>query len=211
MKQWQGWRKIKFESEIDHDFPAQIASIPGGTNIYNCIQCGTCSGMCPLSPYMDYTPRQIVAMIRAGFKGEVLNSYTTWLCASCYSCTVECPKEIKLTDIMYAAKRLAIREGVYPKRFPIPILANEFFKSVANNGRCSETWILLNLFLKTNPLKLLGQAKLGWRLLKTGRMSIKKESIERKAELKNIMKALGKETMIKGKAELAVTTGEGNQ
>lgn len=209
MNKWHGWRKIKYESDIDHDFPAQIASLPGGANIFNCIQCGTCSGMCPISPYMDYTPRQIVAMIRAGFKAEVLNSYTTWLCASCYSCTVECPRDIRLTDIMYAAKRLAIREGVYPKRFPIPVLANEFFRSVESNGRSSETWILVKLFLKTSPLKLLGQAKLGWRLLTAGRMSLKKESIKRKAELKNIMKALEKETMIKGKADLIRVAEEG--
>ena len=155
MDTWQGWRKIQYESELDPRFPYQIASIPDGEKLFSCIQCGTCSGMCPLSQYMDYTPRQIVAMIRAGMKGAVLSSYTTWLCASCYSCTVECPKEIKITDIMYAAKRLAIRDGVFPKRFPIPVLASEFFNSVEKYGRSSETWLLLRLYLKTNPFNML--------------------------------------------------------
>lgn len=196
------WERIRFESELDPYFSKEISSIPGGEKLFGCIQCGTCSGMCPLSQYMDYTPRQIIALIRGGFKKDVLSSYTTWLCASCYSCTVECPKEIKLTDIMYAAKRLAIREGVYPKRFPIPILANEFFKNVENSGRNSEGRLILRLLLKTNPLKLFDQVGLGWRLLKTGRFSLKKESITHKRELKNILKVLEKEHMVKSKEEL---------
>ena len=48
-------------------------------------------------------PRQIIAMIRAGLRAEVLSSYTTWLCASCYACTVARPRQIRITDIMYAA------------------------------------------------------------------------------------------------------------
>jgi len=202
MAKWQGWRKIKFESDLDPYFSAEIASIPGGDKLFSCIQCGTCSGMCPLSLYMDYTPRQIVAMIRAGFKGEVLSSYTTWLCASCYSCLVECPKEIKITDIMYAAKRLAIRHKVYPSRFPIPVLAEEFFRAVEKYGRSSESWLLMRLYLRTNPFAMLKQASLGMRLWMKGRLSLKRESIKRKDELHNILKVLEKEHMVKRKESL---------
>jgi heterodisulfide reductase subunit C len=202
MDMWRGWRKMRYESELDPHFVNEIASIPEGNKLFSCIQCGTCSGMCPLSQYMDYSPRQIIAMIRAGFRGEVLSSYTTWLCASCYSCTVECPKEIKLTDIMYAAKRLAIRAGAYPKRFPIPILAGEFFDIVERSGRNSEGLLLLRLYLKTNPLKLFKQAGLGLRLLRHGRFSLRRESVRQQDELRTILKALEGERMVKLKDEL---------
>jgi len=202
MEKWQGWRKIRYESELDPAFASEIASIPGGEQLYSCIQCGTCSGMCPMTPYMDYTPRQIIAMIRAGFKGDVLSSYTTWLCASCYSCAVECPKEIKITDLMYAAKRLAIRGKIYPKRFPIPVLASEFFKNVENSGRNSEGRLILKLFLKTKPFKLFNQASLGLKLLLRGRFSMKKESIKQTGELRKILKTLEKVHMVKDKDEL---------
>jgi len=197
MQKWEGWRKVvQYESELDPHFAQEISSIPGGDRLFSCIQCGTCSGMCPLSHHMDYTPRQIIAMIRAGFKGEVLSSYTTWLCASCYSCTVECPREIKITDIMYAAKRIAVRRKIYPKRFPTPVLAGEFFSLVENNGRNSETWLLMRLFFKTNPFKMFKQARLGWQLWRHGRLSLKKESIERTDQLKAILKTIEKEHMI---------------
>ena len=35
-------------------------------------------------------------------------SRTIWLCASCYACTTRCPAGIKITDIIYALKRLAM-------------------------------------------------------------------------------------------------------
>ena len=195
-KDWRGWRKINYEVDLDPNFAGEIASIPGGDRMYGCIQCGTCSGMCPLSPYMDYTPRRIMAMIRAGFKGEVMTSYTTWLCASCYSCTVECPREIPITDIMYAVKRIAIRTGAYPRRFPTPVLAEEFFKSVEHHGRSSEGRLLMRFFMRTNPLKMLKQAGLGWKLFRRGRMSLKQERVKRSSELQQIMHALEHEHMM---------------
>lgn len=197
MKDWQGWRKVSYESHLDHHFADEIASIPGGDKLFSCIQCGTCSGMCPLSSYMDYTPRQIVAMIRAGFRGEVLSSYTTWLCASCYACTVECPQEIRITDIMYAAKRLAIRDGVYPKRFPTPVLASEFFRSVERNGRSSEGRLLMRVFMRTNPFSALKSAGLGLGLFRRGRISPRQEKIKHTDELRRMLQAIDKEPTVR--------------
>ena len=151
MGNWQVRRRIKYEAELDPGFAREIAATPGGEKLFSCIQCGTCSGTCPVSIYMDQTPRKIVAMTREGFKDEVLHSFTIWLCASCYACTVECPKQIKITDLMYALKQKAIKERVYPKRFPIPVLAREFFSVVLRRGRNTESWLLVRLFLKTNP------------------------------------------------------------
>jgi heterodisulfide reductase subunit C2 len=197
MPELHGWRKIKYEAELDPGFADEIASIPGGETLFHCIQCGTCSGMCPLSSYMDFTPRRIIAMIRAGFRNEVLSSYTSWLCASCYSCTVECPKNIKITDIMYATKRLAIREGVAPKRFPISILAREFFNQVRSKGRSSEGRLIIRLFLKSNPLKAIKQAGLGMRLWSKGRIGLGIESIERRKELNKLLDAIEPERMVR--------------
>jgi heterodisulfide reductase subunit C len=151
---------------------------------------------------MDYTPRKVVAMIRAGFKREVLSSTTPWVCSSCYSCTVDCPKEIKITDIMYATKRLGIREGIYPKAFLTPVFAREFFDIVKKNGRNHEGSLLLRIYLKTNPFLLFKQMALGIRLWLKGRISPKKETIERRDEFAKILQFLSAETMIKRREEL---------
>jgi len=183
-------RRIKYQAELDGNFAKEIASTPGCDNLFSCIQCGKCSGTCPLSIYMDYTPRRVIAMTRAGFKEEVLQSQTIWLCASCYSCTVECPKEIKITDVMYALKQRAIRDKVYPKRFPTPILAREFFSSIWKYGRNTESWLIVRMYLKSNPFKMIAQSLLGFNLWRTGRMGLKPESIKDRTGLQRLLEAV---------------------
>jgi heterodisulfide reductase subunit C len=186
----QSWPRFRYESELDLRFPEEIASMPGGKALFSCIQCGTCSGTCPLAVYMDYSPRKIIAMTRAGFKDEVLNSFTIWLCASCYACAVECPRQIKITDFMAELKQRAISEKIPPKRFPAAVLAREFFDMVQRRGRNSEGRLLLRLYFKTNPLRMLRQVGLGLRLLATGRFHLRAESIRHKRDLRKILAAV---------------------
>ena len=181
---------IKYEADRDPEFARWVSTVIGGEKIRQCIQCGLCSATCPMSLYMDYTPRRLFHLAREGFKQEVLSSFTIWLCASCYACTVECPKQIKGTDVMYALKRRAIQEGIYPKRFAIPVLAREFFKIVRSKGRVSESWLVINLFLRTNVFKFFGMIRLGMGLLRTGRFSLKMEKMKNKQSLQALLDAV---------------------
>jgi quinone-modifying oxidoreductase subunit QmoC len=180
-------RRIKFESELDLNFGERVADKAYGQKLLSCIQCGTCSATCPLAHYMDYTPRKIIAMTREGFKEEVLNSLTIWLCASCYSCYVQCPRQIHITDVMYTLKREAIQLGFHPKRLPIPILAQEFFKRVLKDGRNTESWLLVSLYLRTNPLIMFKEAILGLKLFLRGRLTIGRERVKRRDQLHSIL------------------------
>lgn len=176
-------RTVKYEAERVRGFGCEMMEVPGCGALVRCIQCGTCSGTCPLSVYMEHTPRQIIALVRADFKDEVLRSNSVWLCASCYACTVECPREIPITDLMYALKRRAIDEGLYPRRFPIPILAREFTHMVRTKGRVTETLLVMRLFLKANWRAVLTSWRQGIGLIRTGRFVLRQERIERRAEL----------------------------
>lgn len=183
-------RTIKYEADRVKGFGEEVMKVPGCEQLKDCIQCGTCSGVCPLSIYMDYTPRQVMALTRADFKNEVLRSHTIWLCASCYACTVECPRQIRITDIMYELKQRAIKEHVYPKHFPIPVLAQAFTKMAHDHGRISESRLVMNLYRKTNPLAMLGMAGLGLGLLRTGRFSLKQDQIEGRKQLAKMMETV---------------------
>lgn len=185
-------REIRFESDRDPGFADEIRSMPGCELMDRCIQCATCSGICPMSEMMQHTPRRIIELTRNGFKTDVLTSNTIWLCTSCYQCQVECPKEIGITDIMYALKTKAIESGAYEKRFPIPVLANEFFSMVKKNGRVSESRLVQKLFLKTKPAKLLAMRKLGIGLIKTGRFSMKEERMRHPEKLQRALANLEK-------------------
>jgi heterodisulfide reductase subunit C len=147
-------------------------------------------GCLPLSIYMDHSPRQVMALTRADFKNEVLSSHTIWLCASCYACTAECPREIRITDILYELKQRAIAEGFYPKHFPIPVLASEFSEMVRKNGRITEMLLVMKLFLKTNPFAAMSNWRLGIDLLKTGRFSLATEKIRQRQDLARMLDAV---------------------
>jgi len=184
-------RKVAFEEDLDPGFLDEIEQASGSREIESCIQCGTCSGSCPMSVYMDVQPRKIMAMVKNGFRDEALRSFTIWLCPSCYTCQVRCPSRIKITDVMYALKRKAIREKVYPARFAIPVLDREMTRLIAAHGRSSELWLLLRLYLKSRrPWAMLKMAPLGLKLMKTGRMSFRRESIKNKAQLRSLVKAV---------------------
>lgn len=183
--------KVKFEEELDPTFLDEVKEKSFSDEISRCIQCGTCSSSCPMVTYMDYPPRKIIAMVKHGFKDEVLRSFTPWLCASCYSCQVRCPSNIKITDVMYTLKRKALEANVYPAKFPIPALAQEMHKIIAKNGRNSELWLVLNMYLRLkNPLGPLKMASTGLNLMKTGRMSLKKEKIKNKKQFHSLLKAV---------------------
>lgn len=62
---------------------------------------------------MDHTPRAIFAMMRAGMRDEVLKSNTPWMCVSCYFCTVRCPQDIHITDVMYTLKNMSLEAKLY--------------------------------------------------------------------------------------------------
>jgi heterodisulfide reductase subunit C len=176
-------RTMKYQREANPDWADSVRQLPGCERVFSCIQCGTCSGTCPLSIYMDFTPRKIIALVREGFRNDALACQTIWLCASCYSCAVHCPQQIHITDVMYSLKREAIKDNLYPRRFPIPVLAREFYDMVRRRGRTSEFWLVLKLALKSNPLMLLKLARSGWGLLRTGRISLRSERIARIEEL----------------------------
>lgn len=176
-------RTIKYEAERVRGFAQEIMRVPGCEDLVRCIQCGTCSGTCPLSVYMEHSPRQIIALVRADFKDEVLRTNSIWLCASCYACTVECPREIRITDIMYALKQRAIQEHAFPRRFPVPVLAKEFMQMVRRKGRITETLLVMRLFAKANWRAVLSAWRQGLGLLRTGRFVIRHERIEHRREL----------------------------
>jgi heterodisulfide reductase subunit C len=179
---------IVIEQEMQLGFLDEIYSIPAGEKIKDCIQCGTCTGSCPVSFVMDHAPRKLWAMIRAGMRNEVLSSNTIWLCASCYSCTVRCPQEIRITDVMYALKQLSIKDKKFASDVTAPEFAKSFVAIINRYGRNHEPELLTRYFLKTNPFGMLKNAMLGLKLIQHGRFPFLPEWIKGIKQLQKIIK-----------------------
>ena len=157
----------------------------GSKEILTCIQCGTCSASCPFSQFMDYSPREIIRMIQVGLDDEVLNSYTIWLCASCFSCAVRCPRGINITDIMQRLKYITIKEGKQNSNILFDKISMDIIKKY---GIFSEFLAALKYTLKTKSFQHL---PFGLRLLEHGKLKILPEKVKNTKEIKEIFEKLG--------------------
>ena len=180
-------KEVCYEATLDLDFLDEIYSLPGGKEVKRCIQCGTCSGSCPQACQMDHAPRKIFSLIRAGFRDEVLRSNTVWLCSSCYSCAVRCPKEIKITDVMYALKRLAIKEGKAKRGRKATILSKNFVGLVNKYGRNHETELMTRYILMADPFNAFSFIPQGMKLLINRRLPVLPHKIKNLDQLRKIM------------------------
>ena len=117
-------------------------NIEGADRLSLCMQCGMCSGSCPLGSAMDHGPRKLFMMIRAGMKEAVLKSDTIWNCTQCYNCTVRCPRKIPVTAILQGLADTAAQEGYAPER-PTARFAKAFWISVKRFGRTDERLVTM--------------------------------------------------------------------
>ncbi len=168
----------KREAILRESFLEQTKVIPGGEKIKACLQCATCSGSCPLSYTMDITPRELIALFRAGEIETILKSRTIWLCASCYTCQSRCPAGIKVTDIIYALKRTAMERKDLTKKYPVNKLSQSFIKGIYKIGRLNEARLLSKYFIKTGFWKAFSFIPLGFTMLKKHRLSFKTAKIK---------------------------------
>jgi quinone-modifying oxidoreductase subunit QmoC len=120
-------------------------NVDGGDKIALCMQCGMCSGSCPIGTSMDNGPRKLFMMIRAGMKEAVLTSDTMWNCTQCYNCVVRCPRSIPVTGILQDLATVAVREG-YAHTQSTARFAKAFWWSTAKFGRTDERLVTARFY-----------------------------------------------------------------
>ena len=98
---------ITYENE---EFLASISEMSGQA-ITLCDQCGICSGSCPMIAEMDVTPSEMMRMVQLG-QSEVLETKAMWFCASCFTCTVRCPRGLDLSRVAEALRQMTLRRGI---------------------------------------------------------------------------------------------------
>jgi quinone-modifying oxidoreductase subunit QmoC len=151
-------------------------NVEEGEWVKMCMQCGVCSGSCPLGPYWEHPPQEIFMMIRANKREEVLNSSSMWMCTSCYNCIVRCPRELPITHIMHGLAHYAKRLGLAPKEQPTYRFAEKFWDNLAKKGRVNELKLGVSLYYLdgfVEGTKVAFKMKMiGYNMLRTKRMNM---------------------------------------
>ncbi len=132
--------------------------------VATCIQCGTCSASCPNADFMDMTPRRMWRAVLTDRVETVFFSQTFMLCASCFLCTLRCPRGLALTHAMAGLKQVAF--GLDLDRFRrATLFYRAFMDNIRQYGRVREMEMMTRYFLALkNPLAPLGYASMGIRL-----------------------------------------------
>lgn len=101
-----------------------------GQKVSNCYQCGNCSAGCPAAFTYDLQTNQIMRAVQLGLKDKVLNSKSIWMCLSCSTCSLRCPNNIDVANVMETLRHMARREN----RVNVPVM-NKFWLSFLNTVR----------------------------------------------------------------------------
>ena len=81
-----------------------------------CINCGTCTAICPAAEFYKYDPRKVVDTVQRKDEGEIealLRSETIWYCGECMSCVTRCPRGNGPGLVIMALRNLSARLGYF--------------------------------------------------------------------------------------------------
>jgi quinone-modifying oxidoreductase subunit QmoC len=99
--------------EPDLDFIRALRK-HGVDDYKKCMQCGTCSATCDLSPDHEPFPRKELAWAVWGMRDRLLRDPDVWLCHQCNDCSTRCPRSVRPGNILAAVRQ----EGVLHYAFP---------------------------------------------------------------------------------------------
>ena len=151
------------------------ANVEEGHMVKMCMQCGVCSGSCPMQDNWEHPPQELFMMIRANKREEVLTSTSMWMCTSCYNCIARCPRGLPITHIMHGLATYAKRLNLVPKEQPTAKFAQLMWDNLTKKGRTNELELGLSLYFMNGIgegiKKSLAMKDIGLGMMKTGRLS----------------------------------------
>lgn len=81
-----------------------------------CINCGTCTAVCPAAEFYKYDPRQIIDMVQSkddALIEELLKGEQIWYCGECMSCVTRCPRKNAPGLVIMALRNLSMELGYF--------------------------------------------------------------------------------------------------
>jgi Fe-S oxidoreductase len=90
-------------------------------NFNVCMQCGKCTGSCPVFPKSKLNPRRL--MLETAYLISPLTMYPplniyekseVWDCTTCSTCSYRCPREVEPMDVLIGLRSLLIEQGRVP-------------------------------------------------------------------------------------------------
>ena len=108
----------------------------------SCMNCGTCTAICPAAEFYRYDPRQVIDTVQTKDEEaieELLKSETIWYCGECMSCVTRCPRKNAVGLVIVALRSLSQKLGYFvesEKGRQQLALKRAIGESIVNLGYC---------------------------------------------------------------------------
>ena len=79
--------------------------------LLECIQCGMCTGSCPVSRKANLNIRRYMREVSALGKLTIHPQNELWSCTTCSTCGVRCPKDLNPYEFLIDIRSMAVEEG----------------------------------------------------------------------------------------------------
>ncbi len=80
-------------------------------NLHECIQCGLCTGSCPVSSKSNLNVRSYMREVSIYGQLSIHPQNELWSCTTCATCSIRCPKEINPYEFLIDVRNLAVEDG----------------------------------------------------------------------------------------------------
>ncbi len=79
--------------------------------LLECIQCGTCTGSCPVARKSNLNIRRYMREVSALGRLTIHPSNELWSCTTCATCGVRCPKDLNPYEFLIDIRSMAVESG----------------------------------------------------------------------------------------------------
>ena len=93
---------------------ARVEELIEGHQLMECIQCGMCTGGCPMSIKVGLNPRRVMRETCIFHKVPIPSEEQLWGCTTCATCEIRCPKELSPVNFLISLRGMLVEEGRVP-------------------------------------------------------------------------------------------------
>ncbi len=109
--------KASKDSQVElEDVVAEV-----GETFMSCLQCGSCTSVCPWNQVMSYSPRRLLRQLALETGSQESVDQAVWSCVTCNACALNCPRGIEIIDVIKAVRGLNVSGGRTPAFLEAPL------------------------------------------------------------------------------------------
>lgn len=157
-----------------------------GQKVSHCYQCGRCSSTCTANIAFDHPPHRFMRLLQLGMVEEALKSRTAHICYDCMTCSLRCPMEIDVANVIETVRNLADEMGIESREKNLSIFHRIFLKNVRRHGRLHEGSLLAMFNLRTR--RPFNDISIAWLVLRRKKVHIAPQRIKHLRQIRRIFR-----------------------